>query len=362
MIEGLSTNRRCESSAACLVGEGKGFVFRYHSRQTTQAEKRLHPREAAELARAGLHIAAVYQDRARQLADFGAARGEQDGISALLYAGQAGQPAGSAVYFAVDNDFSAAEINSAVLPYFRAVARVFAEAGKGTAYLQIGVYGSGLSCRLVGQLPFVAHTWLAESTGWRESKTYAGWHVKQRLNTGQALCALGTAYERCEALPQFGQFQPVGFALTSGQGELRRIKAEGGNIRHLPSTVFNTPIAFLPQGHELRVLGVSAPGWLRVRTQLGGGELIGHVAESRLEVVVVPVAPPAPPVLPRATLREDNPASARASTSSRAYPLGEAGRPGRDAAATTAQKTAALRNIGDWLTVPASPRYRPGNG
>ena len=104
------------------------------------------------------------------------------------------------VYFAVDGDFSHAEVTSAVVPYFTAVQRVFAEAGKGTPYLTIGVYGSGLTCRLVGQLPFVAHRWLAESTGWRESKTFDGWQVKQHLNTGQALCALGTAFE-CQPPP-----------------------------------------------------------------------------------------------------------------------------------------------------------------
>ena len=115
MLEGLSTNRRCETSATCLVAAGQHFVIRYHSARTTQSEKRLHPREAAELARAGLFIASVYQDRARKLEDFGAARGAEDAAAALIYAGQVGQPAGSAVYFAVDEDFSAAQIQAAVV-------------------------------------------------------------------------------------------------------------------------------------------------------------------------------------------------------------------------------------------------------
>ncbi|PZP90386.1 MAG: hypothetical protein DI587_38810 [Variovorax paradoxus] len=123
MATGISTNRRCESSAACLFESGIEFVFRYHSRTTTHPEKRLHPKEAAELARAGVSIAAVYQDRARQVGDFGAQRGVEDAISALNYAGQVGQPADSAVYFAVDTDFSAAEINAVVVPYFRSAER-----------------------------------------------------------------------------------------------------------------------------------------------------------------------------------------------------------------------------------------------
>src|SRR5262245_56562765 len=120
-INGLSTNRRCEALASGLFDEGRRFVVRYHSRTTKQAEKRLHPREAAQLARSGLDIACVYQDRAREVEDFGAQRGEQDAISALTYAGQVGQPAGSAVYFAVDSDFSAVQIQAAVVPYFQSV-------------------------------------------------------------------------------------------------------------------------------------------------------------------------------------------------------------------------------------------------
>lgn len=373
MLEGLSTNRHCDATADCLVSEGKTFVFRYHSRTTQQPQKRLHPREAAELARAGLSVACVYQDRGRQVEDFGSARGEEDATSALTFAGQVGQPPGSAVYFAVDEDLSQAQIQSAVLPYFRSVERTFKAAGQGTAYLKIGVYGSGLSCRLVRGLGFVSFTWLAEATGWRESNLFTGWDVKQHRNTGQTLCALGELFQRCEAHNSFGQFQPVGFELSGGQGERRRIKAEGGNLRHLPSTSFNEPITLLPQGHELRVLGTSAPGWVRVRTNLGGGEVIGHVALSRLEAAVdVPPAPtpapsptpappppalPALPALPFAHLRENNTCATRQSMNHRAFPIGEASRPQRDAHATPEERIAQLRAIGDWLAVESSPRY-----
>ena len=254
-INGLSTNRRCEASASCLFDAGRRFVVRYHSRTTTQPEKRLHPREAALLARAGMDIACVYQDRARALEDFGAERGEQDAIAALTYAGQVGQPAGSAVYFAVDADFSAQQIQSAVVPYFESVQRVFSQAGGGTRYLAIGVYGSGLTCRLIGQLPFVSFSWLAESSGWRESSAFGAWSIKQHVNSGQSLCALGNQFEDCESKPAFGQFKPVGFDVLAGQGEQRVVKAEGGNLRHLPSTLFNEPIALLPQGQLVRVLG-----------------------------------------------------------------------------------------------------------
>jgi len=359
-INGLSTNRRCEASASCLFGAGRRFVVRYHSRTTLQAEKRLHPREAAQLARAGLDIACVYQDRAREVEDFGAERGVQDAISALTYAGQVGQPAGSAVYFAVDADFSATQIQSAVVPYFQSVERVFSQAGGGTGYLAIGVYGSGLTCRLIGQLPFVGFTWLAESTGWRESSTFNAWSIKQHVNNGQALCALGSHYEDCEGQPAFGQFKPVGFDVLSGQGVQRAVRAEGGNLRHLPSTRFNEPIALLPQGHVVRVLGSSAAGWLRVRTSLGGGEVIGHVAVSRLEAAGTPLVE-APTVdltpLPIAQLRENNPVSLRHAKDGRAFPIGELARPTRDPAASADVRVGQLQALADWLGVESSERY-----
>ena len=226
-MNGLSTNRRCEASASCLFDQGRRFVVRYHSRTTMQAEKRLHPREAAQLARAGLDIACVYQDRAREVEDFGAARGEQDAISALTYAGQVGQPAGSAVYFAVDADFSAAQIQSAVVPYFRSVERVFAQAGGGTRYLSIGVYGSGLTCRLIGQLPFVAFTWLAEATGWRESSTFSAWSIRQHVNSGQVVVRPGPSLRRLRRRAGVRPVQAGGLRRPVGPGRAAHCQGRG---------------------------------------------------------------------------------------------------------------------------------------
>jgi len=362
MIEGISTNRHCHSSADCLLAAGKQFVFRYHSRTTQQPQKRLSPKEAAELARAGLDVAAVYQDRGRTEADFGAARGFEDGASAVVYAGQVGQPPDSAVYFAVDADFSAAQLHSAVVPYFRAVKSAFDRAGKGHANYRIGVYGSGLTCRLLTEeLDFIAFTWLAEATGWRESRTYEAWTVRQHLNGGDTLCQLGSDFERCEARGSFGQFKPVGFALTRGQGELRSVAANVLNLRHAPTTEFNTPAAQLPQNHGVRVLGPSAPGWLRVRTELNGADLIGHVSEALLSPAdAVPPAPllPVERPVPAVHLRENNAAARRASADARAFPLGEAGRPVRDSGADDATQCGQLRLLADWLDVETSLRYR----
>lgn len=400
MLEGLSTNRRCDTQVDCLVNAAQRFVVRYHSLRTVQPEKRLSPSEAAEVARGGLQIACVYQDRARLEADFGAARGEQDAIAALHAAGQVGQPARSAVYFAVDTDFSLSQLRAVVLPYFDSALRIFSQAGGTQPYLRIGVYGSGLACRIVRERFPGALTWLAEATGWRESKSFVTWNLRQHRNTGQTLCGLGTDFQRCEGRDEFGQWQPVGFEVRQGQGEQRRVKSLRANVRFMPSTEFNTPLATLPQGHPVFVLGESRPGWVRVRSTFGGGELIGHVSASLLEVLVsaptpaptstptsapapVPAPAPAPSVaptaaptlkptaapapfatasIPMASLPENNPLAARNKTSGMAHPIGESGRPRRDAAAAAAQRVQQLVAIGDWLRVDTSGRWAPREG
>lgn len=365
MIEGISTNRLCEASASCLVAAGKAFVIRYYSRTTTQPEKQLRPREAAEMARAGLELAVVYQDRARETADFSLARGRLDGASAFAAAGQVGQPAGSAIYFAVDTDFSAAQISQFVVPYFTGVHEALADASGGPSHYRVGVYGSGLTCRRLREAALVDFAWLAEATGWRESATFAQWDVKQFV-TSERLCAIGDGWQRCVARGAFGQFRPAGFDVLAGEGRPMRVSASTLNLRFVPTPNGNTPIARLPHGTLVRVLGPSAPGWVRVRVVLGGATFIGHVNEHFLEGVVVgPVAPPAPegpPAIPAVHWRENNPFAARNLRGGMASPIGEPDRPGRNVNADPAQRALQLTVIGDWLQVERSARYARRDG
>ena len=223
MPDGLSTNRNCEAFGDCLLQAGKAFVVRYHASHTLQPHKRLTPREAAQLARAGLDIVTVYQDRGNQPGDFSLARGEQDGHAAFTFASQVGQPPGSAVYFAVDADMSMAQVNDAVLPYFQGVrAGLAAMAGGtgGSTGFRVGVYGSGRVCQRVKENHALAElSWLAQSTGWADSKTYATWDMQQGFASGP-LCALGTHWEHVEARGDAGDFALRPLARDEGAGEL----------------------------------------------------------------------------------------------------------------------------------------------
>lgn len=360
MHEGISTNRHCHPFADCLAGAGKRFVIRYHSRTTQQPQKRISPKEAAELARAGLDIATVYQDNARDLSDFGFERGHLDGLSAQTYAGQIGQPSGSAIYFAVDTDFSAAEIRQSVLPYFQGVKAGMDEGAGGVTALAIGVYGSGLTCQLVRDTHAQArYAWLAESTGWRGSATYVDWDIRQHVNRRENLCDLGTAWERCEARDDFGQFRPIGFDVAAGEGEVRRVTATQLKLRRGPSMASNPEITTLPEGQLVRVIGRAADPWLRVRVTLGGSDVIGYASGRFLAPAdIAPAVMPSGPAVPAVHYRENDPLSCRASTARRAQPLGEPARPARDAAGSPNARAAQLGEIVEWLAVDTSTRYQ----
>lgn len=197
-MNGLSTNKRCTSSSACLDINGKGFVVRYYSETTSQPEKHLTPGEARAISDAGLNLAVVYQDRQTNPVDFNRPAGERDGRFAWQYARETGQPLGSTIFFAVDYDSEPAHLNQ-IKEYFRGVSQGLDAASGQTSPYKLGVYGNGYICKRLKQANLVTHTWLSESTGHLESSTYADWNLKQFV-TSQALCDLpARSWQRCEA-------------------------------------------------------------------------------------------------------------------------------------------------------------------
>lgn len=359
MRVGISTNRRCDPFTTCLQQNGKQFVVRYHSRTTTQPEKRISPVEAAELARGGLDVATVYQDRARLPADFGFARGRLDGLSAHTFAAQIGQPPGSAIYFAVDEDFTARQVNEFIVPYFNGVHAGMDEAAGGSSTHSIGVYGSGLVCATVRDRERLARfAWLAEATRWFGSDTFTSWDMRQHRNDGATLCGLGSAWQRCDARDDFGQFRPIGFEVRRDQGRLMRVTAAQLNLRRAPTTASVPPLAVLRENQLVRVLGEATEPWRRVRVTLGGNDVIGFVSGRFLEAVAAAAPAPAPIVVPPVHFRADDPRARRGSAARRAQPLGETPRPARDPAATPAVRSAQLGEIVRWLAVESSARYQ----
>jgi hypothetical protein len=203
--------------------------------------KSLFPKESDALIAAGFNIITIFQHENSDPETFlDKSRGARDAREALKLAAANGQPAGSAIYFAVDGvdqtvkdavfewrvnkgqSVSAARkkrllradpsyrkhikfyerfrqyhrkafgkgadalSERSLLPfiehYFTEVNRVIKADGR----YRIGVYGSGLVCKQIQGKGLAKFCWLAMSSGWPGTKAHRSsgqWHMAQQLTT-----------------------------------------------------------------------------------------------------------------------------------------------------------------------------------
>lgn len=207
IMKGISTDRICSDIASCLKQNGIDFVARYYSRTTKNSNKRLSLEEATALNQADIALIAVYEDNPTSKDYFSSDRGKSDGKSAYAYAQDINQPSQSAIYFAVDYDATSQDIQGPIKEYFQGVFDGLKNSSDSKPIYKIGVYGSGACCDYLRKnLNFVEFSWLAESTGWLNSKTYNTWNIKQSIAT-TSLCGLDkTAWDSNEAQGNYGQF------------------------------------------------------------------------------------------------------------------------------------------------------------
>ena len=125
-----------------LRGSHIEFIARYY-RDPTSSLPALSPQEARKLASLGLKIVAVWEQNSPDPENLSYSAGYDDAFAAYKQAKAIGQPAGSAIYFAVD--FNAHELESAK-EYFRGIIAGLTAASGGRAEYEIGVYGSGAVC------------------------------------------------------------------------------------------------------------------------------------------------------------------------------------------------------------------------
>lgn len=137
------------------------------------------------------------------------------------------------------------------------------------------------------------------------------------------------------------------------------VAALGLNLRSAPKVASGNIRAVLPQGQRVERVAVATEDWWQVRLVLRGVLVEGFVASRYLEPTPADAAPEQPmltPGIPAAHLEKDRPEVTRDSSSGRAYPLGEAGRPPRPAGEPTT-RAGALTSIVEWLDV-ANPDHR----
>jgi hypothetical protein len=144
-------------------------------------------REPTILIRNGLSIVSLYQYRnnlpekfMKGLEDTGSAKAEiaADAKAALDQAKLVGQPEGSAIYFGIDFNVTAANRDGldAVLEYFRGMNQTV-----GSRYA-IGIYGNGFVNRTLRQEKLVSYNWISASRSHEETVAFYNsgqWHLFQ---------------------------------------------------------------------------------------------------------------------------------------------------------------------------------------
>ncbi|MDX3853439.1 glycoside hydrolase domain-containing protein [Streptomyces sp. AK02-01A] len=121
-------------------------------------DKEIKPGELRTIFENGLKVFPIYQDNARELADFTYGQGYQHALNAHQLASGYGFNRGTVIYFAVDYDATQEEIDSAIVPYFQGVSAGLA--GQGKKYLH-GVYGSRNVCSNVTNKTFARYSFVS---------------------------------------------------------------------------------------------------------------------------------------------------------------------------------------------------------
>jgi hypothetical protein len=226
-----------------MKSTGVQTVARYYEYEDeTQRGKRLRKSELRLIAGHGFNLLVVFQHKSGKPGTFlnWRKRGPADARRALAMAKEMNQPKGSGIYFAVDNDLVGHSpwlryYNKAVLSYFREIDRVFAKSGK---TYNIGVYGSGATCKLLRQHKLVSYCWLSfakKHQGTQQAIRSKLYHLRQMP---EGMCG-GREVDFNRANPAFADYGQFKVRLPAGQepevvaARAQQVKAEQEDLEQL---------------------------------------------------------------------------------------------------------------------------------
>ncbi len=158
---GVDTNQQIgDTTARVLKLNNQDFVVRYYANKENIYEenydKILTSTEVTAIHNQGLKIVSIYEDGGER---FSTERGTSDATEALRLATTFKQPSGSAIYFAVESDYSDQTI--LIQDYFKAVYEAFRNDGR----YKVGVYGLAKVCKSIkDDLGYADVSWIAQST------------------------------------------------------------------------------------------------------------------------------------------------------------------------------------------------------
>lgn len=290
----IDTNRRTTARLGCLREQGVQTLIRYYARSTSQPEKRLTRAEAEAVIASGASLAVVHQAGGADASSFSSERGRLDAEYALKYAIESiGQPAGSALYFAVDFDCNAAQFQQRVVPHFEAIREVNL-GGQFAKQFAIGAYGNGLVLRRLLAQGLCDFAWLSQSLGHAESREFKAsndWTLFQHLPS--SLCGIGVDVDELNpaaagGFGAFGDLDPPQAAPADGgptpqaSMRFRTMAASGLRLRAGPGTEFEVR-RLLPLGTLVEV--ISRFGDWAIVDVSGDGSADGAVHSAFLAIV-----------------------------------------------------------------------------
>ena len=183
MANGIDSQLDCTSYAHQIASMGS-FIGRYY-RPAVSIWPTLTRAEAQALSAVGLSIVSLWEYISGSKGRIGSLNydaGNDEGKQGYTQASRIPQPAGTPIYYAVDDGYDPQDQSeaSAIDDYFRGINDGFAQcAGSGNApRYKVGVYGPGAICQWLKGNGRVQYTWLANAPKW-PGYGYAGWNIKQ---------------------------------------------------------------------------------------------------------------------------------------------------------------------------------------
>ncbi len=173
MVYGVDSASNVTSIVNTLKNNAYSFVIRYYSLPDNNV-KRTSAAELAAIGNAGLKKVVVYQNLHNAYEKFSESIAQYDASDAISQAKAYGQPTGSAIYFSVDYDASASEVDGNIKSHFQKLKSILPLAG-----YTLGVYGSSLTCKKLKEAGIVDYTWLSMSLSHGFGVAWSDWNIKQ---------------------------------------------------------------------------------------------------------------------------------------------------------------------------------------
>jgi glycoside hydrolase-like protein len=200
--QGIDMPTDARDVAMELKGSHLDFVARYY-RDPASRWPTLSAEEARMLSADGLKTVAVWESHSHLSSYFSYSSGYYDALAAYRQARAVGQPAGSAIYFAVDFNAGDSDIAGPIDQYFRGIAAGLTAAAGHRPEYKVGVYGSGAVCEYLKHMRLAQYAWLSNSTAWYGYGAFRDWNIRQ----GGRSPSLSFSQDSNEARGDYGGFR-----------------------------------------------------------------------------------------------------------------------------------------------------------